>query len=78
MADVRYAIHPAEFKSLQTQQLRDAFLVENIFQDNQVSIVYTHYDRLIIGGVKPVSEDVTLQTYDELKSDFFSSVAKSG
>jgi 4-deoxy-L-threo-5-hexosulose-uronate ketol-isomerase len=71
MADVRYAIHPAEFKSLQTQQLRDAFIVENIFQDNEVSIVYTHYDRLIIGGVKPVSKEVTLQTYDALKSDFF-------
>lgn len=71
MAAVRYAIHPAEFKSLQTQQLRDAFLVENIFQDNKVSIVYTHYDRLIIGGVKPVSQEVTLPTYDELKSEFF-------
>lgn len=71
MADVRYAVHPTEFKSLQTQQLRDAFLVENIFQDNKVTLVYTHYDRLIIGGVKPVSQPVSLQTYDALKSEFF-------
>jgi 4-deoxy-L-threo-5-hexosulose-uronate ketol-isomerase len=71
MADVRYAVHPSEFKALQTQQLRDAFLVENIFQDNKVSIVYTHYDRLIIGGVKPVSQEVKLSTYNELKSEFF-------
>ncbi len=71
MADVRYAIHPAEFKTLQTQQLRDAFLVENLFQENKISVVYTHYDRLIIGGVKPGSEEITLPTYDELKSEFF-------
>ena len=71
MADVRYAIHPAEFKILPTQQLRDAFLVENIFQHNQVSVVYTHYDRLIIGGVKAVSQEITLPTYDELRSEFF-------
>jgi 4-deoxy-L-threo-5-hexosulose-uronate ketol-isomerase len=70
MADIRYAIHPSDFKSLQTQQLREAFLIENIFQDNKVSIVYTHYDRLIIGGVKPLS-DVKLPTYDTLRSEFF-------
>ena len=71
MADVRYAVHPSEFKSLQTQQLRDAFLIEDIFQDNKISIVYTHYDRLIVGGVKPVARKVTLPTYNELKSEFF-------
>ncbi len=71
MVDVRYAVHPNEFKSLQTQELRASFLVENIFKDNEVHIVYSHYDRLIIGGVKPVSKEVTLGTYEELKAEFF-------
>jgi 4-deoxy-L-threo-5-hexosulose-uronate ketol-isomerase len=71
MADVRYALHPNEFKSLQSQELRDAFLVENIFKEDEVSVVYSHYDRLIIGGVKPVSKEITLGTYDVLKAEFF-------
>jgi 4-deoxy-L-threo-5-hexosulose-uronate ketol-isomerase len=71
MTASRYAIHPDACKSLQTEQLREAFLIENIFKDNKVTVVYTHYDRLIIGGVKPRSESVLLKTYDFLKADFF-------
>jgi 4-deoxy-L-threo-5-hexosulose-uronate ketol-isomerase len=71
MGASRYAIHPDAYKSFQTDQLREAFLVENIFQDDKVNIVYSHYDRLILGGVKPISEAVQLTTYDFLKSDFF-------
>jgi 4-deoxy-L-threo-5-hexosulose-uronate ketol-isomerase len=71
MGASRYAIHPDAYKSFKTDQLREAFLVENIFQDDKVNIVYSHYDRLILGGVKPVSEAVHLTTYDFLKSDFF-------
>jgi 4-deoxy-L-threo-5-hexosulose-uronate ketol-isomerase len=71
MTASRYAIHPDACKSFQTEQLREAFLIENIFEDNKVTVVYTHYDRLIIGGVKPSSARVSLKTYDFLKSDFF-------
>jgi 4-deoxy-L-threo-5-hexosulose-uronate ketol-isomerase len=71
MVASRYAIHPDACKSFHTQQLREAFLIESIFEDNKVKLVYTHYDRLIIGGVKPSSESVLLKTYDFLKADFF-------
>lgn len=71
MVEKRYAIHPNEYKTFQTHQLREAFLIENIFEDNQITLVYSHYDRLIIGGIKPVSKTVTLEPYDLLKADFF-------
>ena len=71
MVAIRYAIDPDAYKTFQTEQLREAFLVENFFEDNKVNSVYSHYDRLIIGGVKPNSEAVKLETYDSLKSDFF-------
>ena len=71
MADIRYAIHPSDFKLLQTEQLREAFLIEDIFQDNRIHVVYTHYDRLIVGGAKPISQTLTLPTYPNLKSEFF-------
>lgn len=67
----RYATHPDAYKTFNTEQLREAFLIDNIFTDNQVSTVYSHYDRFIIGGVKPVSANVSLQPLDSLKADFF-------
>jgi 4-deoxy-L-threo-5-hexosulose-uronate ketol-isomerase len=71
MAATRYAVHPDAYKTFHTEQLREAFLIEDIFQHNRVSVVYTHYDRLIIGGVDPGSAAAQLNTYDFLKADFF-------
>jgi 4-deoxy-L-threo-5-hexosulose-uronate ketol-isomerase len=71
MIEKRYAIDPNTSKTFQSNQLREAFLIQNIFKDDEVSLVYSHYDRLIIGGIKPVSNVVALDTYDLLKSDFF-------
>ncbi len=71
MNSVRYAIHPEDFKKYDTNAIRQAFLIDNIFQDNQLTHTYTHYDRLIVGGVKPVSTAVTLLPFDELKADYF-------
>jgi 4-deoxy-L-threo-5-hexosulose-uronate ketol-isomerase len=67
----RYAIDPAAYQKFDTGQLRDAFLVDHIFRDNEITTIYTHYDRLIIGGVKPTSKEISLDVYDHLKADFF-------
>lgn len=69
--EIRYAIHPNEFKTLQTTQLRDAFLVPDIFVDDAARMCYTHYDRFIVGGIKPVTKKVSLHAFAELKADFF-------
>jgi len=71
MIEKRYAIDPNTSKTFQSNQLREAFLIQNIFKDDEVSLVYSHYDRLIIGGIKPVSNVVVLHTCDFLKADFF-------
>lgn len=67
----RYAIHPSQVRGFNTDQLREHFLIEDLFADNSVNLVYTHYDRLIVGGVKPVGQAVELPTYESLKSDYF-------
>ena len=36
---------------MNTEQLRENFLVQNLMQDDTVQLVYSHYDRVIIGGV---------------------------
>lgn len=69
--EIRFGNSPDETKSMDTQQLRKNFLLENIMVDNHVQYTYSHYDRAIIGGAKPVENTLLLENDDELKSDFF-------
>ena len=54
-----------------TSALRAAFLTDPLMEDDKVRLVYTHYDRVILGGAKPVKQRLTLDTYPDLKADFF-------
>ena len=65
------AISQREAQSFDTEQLRDNFLIQSIFQKNEISLSYTHYDRVVLGGVMPSYSEIFLPTYDNLKSDYF-------
>lgn len=54
-----------------TEQLRSNFLVSDLMRDDQVQLTYTHYDRMIIGGVKPMSRTLELPNHPELRADYF-------
>lgn len=68
---VRYAASPREVKTMDTNSLRDEFLVKNLFQKDQINLTYSHYDRFIAGGVLPVNETLNLETIDPLKASYF-------
>ena len=59
--DIRYAIHPDHLKSLDTDATRRHFLVERVFEEDKVNLVYSHIDRIIVGGVHPVRETLPLE-----------------
>ena len=71
ITESRFAIHPEQGKSFDTSQLRKHFLVENLFVDDEIHLVYTHYDRLIIGGAKPVKGEIGLESFHSLKATYF-------
>ncbi|MEX2603139.1 MAG: 5-dehydro-4-deoxy-D-glucuronate isomerase [Gracilimonas sp.] len=68
---VRYAANPEDVKSYGTERLRDDFLIENLFVDGEINLVYSHYGRQIVGGAKPGSSPLKLETIDPLKADYF-------
>ena len=68
---VRHAANPTDFKQYTTQRLREDFLMEKLFVPDQLHCLYTHYDRMIVGGVKPVGQTNKLHSYEELKADYF-------
>ncbi len=47
------------------------FLIENVFVADDLVFVYTHYERLMVGGAMPVNAPVTLGSIEQLKSDHF-------
>lgn len=67
----RYAVHPADFITYDTQRIRDEFLVENVMVDDLITLTYSHYDRYIVGGAVPVNKVLPLDTFNELKAEFF-------
>lgn len=67
----RAAISPDEVRQMNTQQLRSAFLIEDIFGPGQIQLTYSHYDRMIIGGIQPGAQGLDLPGFDVLKSSFF-------
>jgi len=69
--EVRYAASPQDVKSYDTTRLRDEFLIENLMSPDEVNLVYSHYDRFISGSAVPVKEELTLETIDPLKADYF-------
>lgn len=69
--ELRYASHPSDAKSYDTERLRKEFLIEDLFRQNDTTMVYSLYDRLIIGGIMPVDNQVKLDTVDDLKAEFF-------
>lgn len=67
----RYGNHPAEVKGMTTEQLRDAFLIPQLFSSSDFQFTYSHYDRMIIGGIAPTGAAAVLPVYNQLKSGFF-------
>ena len=56
---------------MNTEQLRSQFLKENLMVANQVELLYSHYDRVIVGGTMPVEHETILPNPDPLKADYF-------
>lgn len=57
----RFAIDPAAAAAMGTDELRHNFHIEDLFQPGRVSLTYTHYDRMIVGGAAPAAAALPLE-----------------
>jgi 4-deoxy-L-threo-5-hexosulose-uronate ketol-isomerase len=53
--EIRNAVHPDHASMLDTEELREQFLIQGLFEPDQFKLVYSYFDRLIVGGVCPTS-----------------------
>ena len=75
---VRYAAHPRDAKGYDTARLREDFLIEKVFAADEVNMVYSMYDRMVVGGAMPVDEGLKLEAIDPLKAEYFLSRRELG
>lgn len=69
--EIRFQNSPKETSRMNTAELRENFHIPGLMQDDQVKLVYSHYDRVIVGGAKPVAKAVELPNHPELRADYF-------
>jgi 4-deoxy-L-threo-5-hexosulose-uronate ketol-isomerase len=68
---LRYASNPTDANKYSTNELREHFLIENLFVSNTIQLIYSMYDRFIVGGALPIDRDLSLETIPYLKSAYF-------
>jgi 4-deoxy-L-threo-5-hexosulose-uronate ketol-isomerase len=68
---VIHSVHPEDFKSYQTAQIRERFLIDHLVQTDKLNCTYTHYDRMIVGAAHPVAQTLELENYPNLRGEFF-------
>ena len=68
--ELRTAASPRDVKHYTTERLREEFLIDDLFQPDQIKLVYSHIDRIITGSAVPI-KPLTLTAGDELRAQYF-------
>ena len=68
---IRFQHSPLETSKMNTAELRSNFLIQQLMLAGEINLVYSHYDRMIVGGVMPTNKNIDLSNEAELKAEFF-------
>ncbi|MDR1575560.1 MAG: 5-dehydro-4-deoxy-D-glucuronate isomerase [Treponema sp.] len=69
--EIRYAEHPGDMKLYDTQKMRERFHFERVFVKDDISLCYTHSDRVVFGGAYPVDKVLRLEGGRDFGTDVF-------
>ncbi|WP_068268038.1 5-dehydro-4-deoxy-D-glucuronate isomerase [Caviibacter abscessus] len=69
--EVRHSVHPEDSKGYTTEKLRKNYLIEKLFVADEVNLTYSHIDRVIVGGITPVTKELELGYTKELGTEYF-------
>src|SRR5438105_14188854 len=59
------------YEMMNTEELRETFLLEGMFQPGEIEFAYVDLDRTVIGSAVPTSNALTLETEPELRAEYF-------
>ena len=59
------------YRTMTTEELRETFLIDDLFRPGQIGLRYVDLDRTVIGSAGPTGEPLKLPTDDSLKATYF-------
>jgi len=59
------------YRTMTTRELRETFLIDDLFRRGQLGLTYVDLDRTVIGSAVPIGEPLFLPTDDALKASYF-------
>ena len=68
--DIRYSANPKDALHYATEELRDEFLIEDLYAPDEVRAVYSHVDRMVVLGILPVQETLSIDKGMEIMKTF--------
>ena len=68
--DIRYSANPNDVKRYTTEELRKEFLIETLYEPDQVKAVYSHVDRMVVLGIHPVTKEVSIDQGIDVWANF--------
>ncbi len=69
--EIRGAVNIEDAKHYTTERLRNEFLIEDLFVPEKIKMVYSHIDRIIVGGTYPKNEELILRAGKEIGANYF-------
>ena len=68
--EIRYPSNPNDFEAYSTDRISAEFLLQDLFTRGRLALTYSHFDRMIVGGICP-AEPLQLEAGKELGTDYF-------
>ncbi|MBI9016181.1 MAG: 5-dehydro-4-deoxy-D-glucuronate isomerase [Phycisphaerae bacterium] len=69
--EVRYSADPVRFARMTTDEVRKDFLIDTLFVQDEITMVYSDIDRAIVGSAVPQAKPLILASADELRAEYF-------
>ncbi|MFC1992360.1 5-dehydro-4-deoxy-D-glucuronate isomerase [Chloroflexota bacterium] len=76
--ETRYSVDNVRYQGMTTDELRSSFLVDNLFRQTEITLLYSEVDRVIIGSAAPVERKLTLSSAKELAAEYFTQRRENG
>jgi 4-deoxy-L-threo-5-hexosulose-uronate ketol-isomerase len=73
-----YGAGPADLAGYDTARLRREFLAEGLLRAGELGFVYTHVDRMVLGGACPTEAPLSFGDGAEVGTEFFLSAREMG
>ena len=69
--ELRTAVSPKDAKYYTTERLREEFLIPGLFAEDEIKLVYSHVDRMVVGSATPAAGALMLTAGEELRAEYF-------